>query len=179
MIVASGFDGLSMQKLAKAAGVSPATIYIYFNHREDLIIQLGAEASNKMTEVTLRGFDPGMSFKDGLRVQWKNRAEFCMKYPKEMHFLEQIRHSPFDKKVNKLLDKRFLTQMGEFVGNAIRNKELAPLEHELFWSLAFAPLYILVQFHMSKSPFNTGKNFKLTEEIMEKALERVLLSLRP
>jgi len=28
MIVKDGFDGLSMQKLAKAAEVSPATIYI-------------------------------------------------------------------------------------------------------------------------------------------------------
>jgi len=30
MIVKVGFDGLSMQKLAKAAHVSPATIYLYF-----------------------------------------------------------------------------------------------------------------------------------------------------
>ena len=40
MIVAHGFDGLSMQKLAKAAGVSPATIYIYFKNRDDLIVSL-------------------------------------------------------------------------------------------------------------------------------------------
>jgi AcrR family transcriptional regulator len=33
MIVQDGLDGLSMQKLAKAAGVSPATIYIYFKDR--------------------------------------------------------------------------------------------------------------------------------------------------
>ena len=33
MIVKYGFDGLSMQKLAKAAKVSPATIYIYFKDR--------------------------------------------------------------------------------------------------------------------------------------------------
>jgi AcrR family transcriptional regulator len=40
MIVKKGFDGLSMQKLAKAADVSPATIYIYYKDRDDLIVQL-------------------------------------------------------------------------------------------------------------------------------------------
>ncbi|HXO77347.1 MAG TPA: helix-turn-helix domain-containing protein, partial [Puia sp.] len=40
MIVEEGFDGLSMQKLARAAGVSPATIYIYFKDRDDLLLQL-------------------------------------------------------------------------------------------------------------------------------------------
>ncbi|HOZ87501.1 MAG TPA: helix-turn-helix domain-containing protein, partial [Bacteroidia bacterium] len=40
MIVNEGFDGLSMAKLAKAAGVSPATIYIYYKNREDLLHQL-------------------------------------------------------------------------------------------------------------------------------------------
>ena len=49
MIVKEGFDGLSMQKLAKAAGVSPATIYIYFKDREDLILQLYYEESLRMT----------------------------------------------------------------------------------------------------------------------------------
>ena len=40
MFVKGGFNGFSMQKLAKAANVSPATIYIYFKDKEDLIQQL-------------------------------------------------------------------------------------------------------------------------------------------
>ena len=43
LIVEEGFDGLSMHKLAKAAGVSPGTIYIYYKDREDLIKQIAAE----------------------------------------------------------------------------------------------------------------------------------------
>ncbi|MGZ4091209.1 MAG: TetR/AcrR family transcriptional regulator, partial [Bacteroidia bacterium] len=40
LIVHEGFDGLSMHKLAKAAGVSPATIYIYYKNREHLLNML-------------------------------------------------------------------------------------------------------------------------------------------
>ena len=94
-IVRHGFDGLSMQKLAKEVGVSPATIYIYFENRDDLILSLYREESRKMAEATLDGFDPGASLAVGLRVQWKNRARYCLENPREAHFLEQIRHSPF------------------------------------------------------------------------------------
>jgi AcrR family transcriptional regulator len=95
MAVKEGFDGLSMQKLAKAAGVSPATIYIYFKDRDDLILQLWLEEVQKMAVATLEGFDPSMGFEEGLKIQWLNRARFCMENPMSMHFLEQIKFSPY------------------------------------------------------------------------------------
>src|ERR1700741_2978834 len=75
MTVNEGFDGLSMQKLAKAANVSPATIYLYFKNREDLIQQIYNELSIKMQVATLQNFRPEMSFKEGMKVQWQNRAK--------------------------------------------------------------------------------------------------------
>src|SRR4051794_31982456 len=78
MIVAQGFDGLSMQKLAKAAGVSPATIYIYYENRDDLIVSLFRDVQARMAEETLAGFYPEMSFAEGLRLQWINRARYCL-----------------------------------------------------------------------------------------------------
>src|SRR5437868_9623861 len=89
MVVKEGLDGFSMQKLAKAAGVSPATLYIYYKDREDLIMQLWSGAFAEMATATLKNFDPSMSFRDGLKVQWMNRARFCMKNPKQMQFMEQ------------------------------------------------------------------------------------------
>jgi AcrR family transcriptional regulator len=179
MVVQEGFDGLSMQKLAKAAGVSPATIYIYFKHREDLIIQLAVEINNKITTATLKNFDPGMHLKEGLKVQWINRSKYCIKYPLDMKFIEQVRHSPFDAKVVKLMDKRFMHAMGDFVGNAIKRKELAQLPVEIYWAIAFAPLYILVEFHMNKSAFQPGRKFVLNDEVMNMALDRIVKALKP
>src|SRR5690606_19425317 len=78
MVVKCGFDGFSMQKLAKKARISPATIYIYFKDKEDLILQLYQEENQKMTEATLKHFRPSMSFSEGLKVQWINRSRYCM-----------------------------------------------------------------------------------------------------
>ena len=62
LIVTQGLDGFSMQKLAKAASVSPATLYIYYKDREDLIMQLWTESFKEMAEATLKDFDPDMSY---------------------------------------------------------------------------------------------------------------------
>src|SRR6476620_2810578 len=95
MMVKEGLEGFSMQKLAKAADVSPATIYIYFKDKEDLVTQLCKDAGKKMMDITFKNFDPSMSFSEGLKVQWINRANYCMKFPDQMHFLEQVQHSPY------------------------------------------------------------------------------------
>lgn len=178
MFVKSGFDGFSMQKLAKAANVSPATIYIYFKDKEDLIIQLYIQAFQTMTEVSLTNFDPGMSFNDGLRVQWMNRARYYMQNPDQMFFLEQIRHSPFQEKVFGYAGNNFKNVMGEFVTNAIKRNELIKVPLEVFWSVAFAPLYNLVKFHIAGTSIG-GKKFSFSKDIMDATFKLVIKALKP
>jgi TetR/AcrR family transcriptional repressor of multidrug resistance operon len=179
MIVAKGFDGLSMQKLAKEAGVSPATIYIYYKDRDDLIVQLWVGEMKKMVEATLEGFDPSMSFEDGLRVQWTNRAKFCMEDPNGLHFMEQIKYSPYHEVCSKKMDPQFISVMGEFVHNAIRRKELVKLPLEVYWSVAFAPLYQLVRMHMAGRGLRGTEKFVLDEKIMSQSLKLVIKALKP
>lgn len=179
MIVNYGFDGLSMQKLAKAAGVSPATIYIYFKDRDDLIIQLCLQEQEKMTEATLENFDPNMSFDQGLKKQWLNRAKYCMENPLGMHFLEQIKFSPYNEEIYKRMNKTFQQAMKTFVKNAIGRGELVKLPLEVYWAIAFSPLYVLVKFHMHKRGLPGTENFVLDEKTLDQTLELVLKALKP
>jgi AcrR family transcriptional regulator len=178
-IVRHGFDGLSMQRLAKAVGVSPATIYIYFEDRDDLILSLYREESRKMAEATLVGFDPGMSFAEGLRVQWKNRARYCLENPRGMHFLEQIRHSPFHAHDEDSKGRTFIEAMRAFVRGAIARGELVRLPVEVYWSVAFAPLYQLVKFHMHGRGLAGTPHFALDDKLMNQTLELVIKALTP
>ena len=178
MMVKEGLDGFSMQKLAKAADVSPATIYIYFKDKEDLVAQLCRDAGKKMMDITFKNFDPSMSFSEGLRVQWVNRAKYCMKYPDQMHFLEQLRHSPYSEKLTEMMGENFKKVMGDFVTNAIKKKELVKVPVEVYWSIAFAPLYNLVKFHMTGKSIG-GRKFILSDKIMKETFELVLKALKP
>lgn len=180
MAVKEGFDGLSMQKLAKAAGVSPATIYIYFKDRDDLILQLWLQEVKKMVDATLEGFDPSMRFDEGLKIQWLNRAKFCMQNPTSMHFLEQIKFSPYHDAFSKKMDNTFLTAMRDFVHHAISRKEVVKLPIEVYWSIAFAPLYQLVKMHMSgRGMRGGGEKFILDDKTMNQTLKLVLKALKP
>jgi len=179
MIVKEGFDGLSMHKLAKAAGVSPATIYIYFRDREDLILRLYGEVSRNMTAFTLDGFDPGASFREGLKVQWINRARFCLKHPMEAHFMEQVRFSPLHDRAIRYMDPTFMEAMRAFVKGAIKRNELIRIPVEVYWSVAFAPLYQLVKFHKHGKGMPGTEKFVLDEKTMQLTLELVLKALQP
>src|ERR1700754_2209937 len=107
MVVEVGFDGLSMQKLAKAAGVSPATIYIYFKDRDDLLLQLFRLESNRYFDYVLKGFDTEMDFATGLSVQWKNRARYFLDHPEKAHFMEHFKYTPLHMKAAANRDNRF------------------------------------------------------------------------
>lgn len=178
IIVDKGFDGLSMQKLAKSAGVSPATIYIYFKDREDLIEQISIEQVDRMTQATLKGFKPEMSFEKGLKKQWENRMDYWMKNPIAAKFMEQVKYSPIGCKVQNKVKQDFSMIMKTFVSNAVRNKELQPLPIEVFWSVAYAPLYNLIKFHLDGRNMG-GKPFALDKKTFNIALKTVLKALTP
>jgi TetR/AcrR family transcriptional regulator, multidrug resistance operon repressor len=178
MIAKQGFEGLSMQKLAKAAGVSPATIYIYFKDRDDLILQLCKEQGTKMIEATFDGFDPEMHFEEGLSIQWKNRYRYWLENPMSGQFLEQVKHSPpYEAFFGQ--DKVFPRLMGHFMANAVARKEVIPLPAEVYWSVAFAPLYQLIKFHLAGKGLGNRGPFLLDESKLEMALALVLKALKP
>jgi TetR/AcrR family transcriptional repressor of multidrug resistance operon len=176
MIVGEGFDGLSMQKLAKAANVSPATIYIYFKNREDLLSQLYNHVQNTFSEVTLDGFSPELSFRDGLWLQWKNRFRFIQEHPLYFQFQEQFRNSPLINQCGVDISD-FKSNMKNFVINAVKRGDMKPMEPEVFWSIAYGTLYSLIKFHLNERSM-MNNNFTLTDEKMKQAFEMVIKAFK-
>lgn len=176
MIVAEGFDGFSMQKLAKAANVSPATLYIYFKNREDLLNQLFNEVQQTFSDVTLQNFSLELSFEDGLWLQWNNRLKFILDYPAQFYFYEQFRNSPLVNNKDVKMSA-FREKMRQFVGNSVQRGEIRRMETEVFWAIAYGPLYSLARFHLDKNSFS-GKSFVLTDENLRQTFSMVIRALR-
>jgi TetR/AcrR family transcriptional regulator, multidrug resistance operon repressor len=176
MIVREGFDGFSMQKLAREANVSPATLYIYFVNKEDMLNQLYNEVQRTFTAVSLHEFDPDLPFAEGLWQQWKNRLRFIDQYPHHFQFMEQFRNSPLvNSKFIELSD--FKENMRLFVSNAVERGEIARMEPELFWAIAYGSFYTLIKFHLQEKSM-MGKTFKLTETKMKDLHSMVVKALR-
>lgn len=178
LLVKDGFEGFSMHKLAKAAKISPATLYIYYKDKDDLIKKLGIELGEQMAEITMKDFDPDMSFSKGLKKQWENRSEFWLKYPKEAACFDVIKHSPHCEYVMQHVSGAFRPMMIKFVKNAIENKELKKMSFEVYWSVAYGPLYNLITFH-KEGRSKGNRPFKFSSGVMYEALNIVLKALKP
>lgn len=179
-IVRDGFQGFSMNKLAKACSISVGTLYIYYKDKDDLIQKIGAIIALKFFTSTVKNFSSEMSFEEGLWRQWENRANFTMKYPKEVAFFEIIKHSPHSDTILASIKEfaEFRKIMNEFMDNGLRNNELIPMTFEAFWSVAYGPLYTLLNMHTEGKSMG-GKPFKLTKEIMKEAFKGTIKGLKP
>ena len=177
MIVEEGFEGLSMQKLAKAAGVSPATIYIYWKNREDLLNQLFHEVQDQFTAMAMEGFDPRLSLRDGLWLQWQNRRRFIREFPTQFRFYELFRHSALIQRGNHQFSI-FKESMQQFVAAAVANGEMRAMPPELYWSMAYAPFYSLVRCEMQQKCMFRDE-FQLTDAVLAEAFEMVLKAFAP
>jgi len=179
-IVQDGFQGFSMNKLAKACNISVATLYIYYKDKDDLIKKLGAEIGHNFFTYTMKDFSPKMPFAEGLWIQWKNRSAFAMEYPMEVACFEVIKHSPHAESIfaESTHMQDFKESMKQFVTNARNNNELVPLSLEVFWSVAYGPLYILLNFHREGKSMG-GIPFILTNKIVKEAFDTVIKSLTP
>eukprot|EP01037_Dinobryon_pediforme_P026831 gene26831-29483_t len=66
VFLASGFDGASMNDIARVAGVSKGTLYVYFASKEQLFEALIREERQQQAERLCRGWDNSGSARDAL-----------------------------------------------------------------------------------------------------------------
>lgn len=178
MLLRDGFDGFSMQKLARACGISVGTLYIYYKNKEDLIISLGIEEGKRMLRETMKGFTADMPFAEGLKIQWENRASYWLKNKEAAKFYEKIKRTPYAEPILEDIGQSFRPVMQSFVKNAIANKQLHFMSFESYWSVAFGPLYTLLEFE-DKGKSVGNRPYKFSKKTMYETLELVLKALTP
>lgn len=178
LIVEEGLKGFTMQKLARRCNISVATLYIYYQDKNDLICKLGEETAQQFTNEALKNFSPEMSFAAGLRIQWINRVHYALNHRMSMQFYEILRHSPYADTVLVASTEAFRKEMQKFVKKAIAEKQLRPLPLEVYWSLAFGPLYALIRFHFEKKSVG-NRSFRISDEHIDQTLPLVLAALKP
>jgi len=176
MVAKDGLENFGINRLAKAAGVSPATIYIYYKDKEDLLTSISTEEGLRMTRATLKNFDPEMTFKEGLWVQWKNRAAFALDNHQSANFFEQLRNSTYKDKMLETITMEFRKIMGDYIHNAVKRGEISEMPLEVYWSVAFAPLYSLIKFHNEGQSLG-GRKFKFSDKVMKQTFDCVIKGL--
>jgi len=89
-----GIQEASMAKIAKLANVSPATIYIYFKNKQDMVNQLYLFVKEQFAKEAFKDCEDGLPVKKSFERIWLNMARFKMNKKEEMSFLSQCDNTP-------------------------------------------------------------------------------------
>jgi len=89
-----GIQGASMAKVASLANVSPATIYLYYENKQDLVNQLYIDVKSAYTDKAFEGLELSKPVKRSFETIWFNMAYFKINNPEEASFLSQCDNSP-------------------------------------------------------------------------------------
>lgn len=89
-----GFHNAPMSKIAKLAGVSPATIYLYFENKQDLINSLYLVVKKSFSDYAFKNYSEELSVHEGFKMIWLNIAEYKLTQTSEATFLSQCDSNP-------------------------------------------------------------------------------------
>lgn len=90
----NGFHATPMSKIAKMANVSPATIYLYFKNKQDLVNKTYLDVKTKYTMFAFETYDDKLPVKVGFEIIWKRIADFKLNECENAMFLAQCDNTP-------------------------------------------------------------------------------------
>lgn len=89
-----GFVNVSMSKIARAAGVSASTLYIYYENKEDMFRKVYLDVKKQMIRAGARGLDREEPVKHSVERFCENLLQFMEEHEDYFLFIEQSSNSP-------------------------------------------------------------------------------------
>jgi AcrR family transcriptional regulator len=146
LITRNGFADTSMSKIAKAANVSPATIYVYFENKEALLRKLYLFVKREMSAELLRGVKENQAVAQSFRIIWNNFYNYATQNPVRFAFTEQFANSPL---VDGCREEslNYFQPLLEVFERGKTEKVFKDISLEIFVAFTFAPLTGLIKGH--------------------------------
>ncbi|WP_300667242.1 TetR/AcrR family transcriptional regulator [Desulfoluna sp.] len=145
-----GLAHTSMSKIAREAGVSPATIYIYFENKDHLLITLYVEVKREMSRAILDSLDDDLEIRDAFRLMWENLYAYYLAYPDHFVFAEQFCNAPIVDAVEKEDAEGFFAPFTHLIERGQDAGVLKPVSLDLLLAFAFHPLTQLAKQHVKE-----------------------------
>ncbi|MBX2960887.1 MAG: TetR/AcrR family transcriptional regulator [Cyclobacteriaceae bacterium] len=150
LVQKSGFNGLKMADVAKAAGMATGTLYIYFKNKDVLINELFLSLKQSKTSRMMAGYDAADSFADTFRKLWFNYLELSLAEPERMLFIEQFAHTSFLTKKTKQQGDQMLEPLIAFLEQGMQKKIIRKMPMDLLLSQLMGPIYETIKAQQSK-----------------------------
>lgn len=166
-----GFASASIAKIAKEAGVSAATIYIYHANKDDLMVNVFYEVKRRLTQAYAQNLDAYEDTYSKLKMFWENIIRAGGEMYNEVFYVEQFANSPFHNNVNH---KKIIDFVQPFINMVIKGQKEGVLKNisiESFIAFFIAPANYLgnrklcATFNISSE--NIAETFELAWEAIK------------
>jgi len=155
-----GFASSSVSKIAREAGVSPATIYVYYKNKEDLLVSTYIQIKLNLSQALLSDFNDKLPIRDILKNVWFNMFEYISNHLEYYKFVEQFSNSPYSSLVNKQEVEQYFVPLIEVLQKGIEQKIIKNVNFDILTAFMYHPIIVLA---------NPGlcQDFELTQENIE------------
>ena len=157
-----GFASSSVSKIAREAGVSPATIYVYYKNKEDLLVSTYIDIKLDLSKALLRDFKDRLPIRDILRRVWFNMFEYISNHLEYYRFVEQFSSSPYSSLVDKREVEQYFDPLVKVLQRGIEQKIIKNVSFDILTAFMYHPITVLANPSLCR-------NFELSEENIETA----------
>lgn len=159
-----GFQGSSMTKIATEADISPATIYLYFENKDDMINKLFIHLKTKMGNSFISSQVDLSASKGTFRIIWLHHYQYIIDNLEEYNFIENFSNCPLLEHVEKEDKLDYYPAFESLFEKAKAAKLIQPFEKEIIFSLLFSPINQMVKKTKSKgTTLSTNELIQLFE----------------
>lgn len=140
-----GFQGSSMTRIAAEADLSPATIYLYFENKDDMIKKLFIHLKSKMGNSYFNSETDLSPTKRTFRTIWLNHYQYIMDNPEEYNFLENFSNCPLIEHIDPKNNHDYCPIFETLFEQSKIIKLIQPLQNDIIYCLLFAPISQMVK----------------------------------
>lgn len=134
-----GFVSASIAKIAKEAGVSVGTIYVYHKDKEDLMCNVYYDVKERLAGLYFKDLETAKSLKEKFKIIWHNIIASGTKMPECVSFAEQFANSPYYDGANHSIITKFLFPMFTL----LESEQLKKMPLETFVAFFVVPAIFL------------------------------------
>ena len=157
-----GFAASSVSKIAKEAGVSPATIYVYYINKEDLLVSTYIQIKLDLSKALLRDFNDQLPIRDIFRNVWFNMFDYISNNLEYYKFVEQFSNSPYSSLVDKEEVEQYFDPLAKVLQTGIEQKIIKNVHPDILKAFMYYPITVLANPSLCQ-------DFELNEENIEAA----------
>jgi len=140
----NGFHATPMSKIAKMANVSPATIYLYFENKQDLVNKTYIQVKAIYTNYAFETYDESLSVEKGFEIIWRRIADFKLIECENAMFLAQCDNTPMIDEQSRQEGIKHLQPLLDLWARGKSEGIIKPMSDYLLYAYSINPLSFLM-----------------------------------